>query len=140
MRKSFSKGILIATISIAMSLFLLAFNQQVHAQICDAGTQTFTFDFTGHPDTVYYTGDVSRNGSCCGNKGTTCLHFDMTLDPQTIAVSIDVVNGALPSGSFFLQLDCGPPQQFRTAICLTGAGHHDLTFCKPGNNTNNYLC
>jgi len=117
---------------------LLSFANQSYAQICNAGVPTFTFDFTGHPDSVFNTGNVTRLGGCCGNN-SNCIHFDMLLDPQTAAVTVNVTGGALPTGSFFLQLDCGARSYgFGAPICISGAGHHDITFCKPGSNTNSF--
>src|SRR6185369_16406612 len=73
-------------------VMLMLSGQAGYGQICSDRTPTFTFDFTGHPDTVFNTGDISRVGSCCGNNGTTCVHFDMTLDAKTLAVVVDITN------------------------------------------------
>ncbi|GAB5421983.1 MAG: hypothetical protein Crog3KO_25860 [Crocinitomicaceae bacterium] len=82
---------------------------------------------------------VSRNGNCCGTSNPDrCLEFVITLHPSAIAINFQITGGAVPPGALFYQIDCGPVTPVGSPICLDGPGPHTLTFCKPGNNNNEF--
>jgi len=111
----------------------------VEAQVSCPGVPTYTVDFTGNPTGTFNTPNVSRAGNCCGTiSPDRCLHFDITFDTLTAAVNFQVLSGSLSPGSLFYQLDCGAQTQVGSPLCISGGLHHDLTFCKPGNNVNTY--
>lgn len=60
------------------------------------------------------------------------------LDPGVLALGFDIASGAVPGGSMFYQIDCGPPTPVGSPICVDGLTEFALTFCKPGNNLNTY--
>src|SRR5690606_27560308 len=49
-----------------------------------------------------------------------------------------IASGAVPPGALYYQINCGPPVQVGEPICISGAGPHHITFCKPGNNSNTF--
>lgn len=109
------------------------------SQICDGTTPVFNVDLTGNPNGSWTSPGISRNGLCCGDTSNDkCIEFIVTLDSAAGGIRFDIVSGAIPSGSLFYQVDCGPPAVVGQYICLNGVGPHYVTFCKPGNNTNTY--
>ncbi len=83
--------------------------------------------------------DTNRVGNCCGTGAPdNCIEFEVLLHPDADAIVFDVYSGAIPPGALFYQVDCGPMTQVGEPLCLSGAGPHHLTFCKPGNNSNEY--
>ena len=40
--------------------------------------------------------------------------------------------------SLLFVVACGPISPVGSPLCLSGAGPHSITFCKPGNNNNEY--
>ena len=111
----------------------------VYSQICDSITPVFTVDLTGQPNGTWISPDIYRDGYCCGVSGSDkCIEFIITLDSSANGINFNVASGAMPAGALFYQVNCGPPVAIGQPICLTGAGPHLLTFCKPGNNTNTY--
>ena len=105
---------------------------------CDAGVPYFLVDLTGSPDGVWSSANVSRNDQCCGapNK-ESCISFDVILDTGAVGIQIDMV-GADPAGSLYYSIDCLGSYPGGTVKCISGAGPHRITFCKPGNNKNIY--
>ena len=82
---------------------------------------------------------MQRVGNCCGTTAPDkCVSFVLTLAPDAQGIVFNVCDGALPPGALFYQVDCGPQQQVGDVLCLSGAGPHQITFCKPGNNQNKY--
>lgn len=111
---------------------------QYYAQ-CNPGVPSFNVDLTGNPDSVWNSPPVVRNDNCCGTTNPDrCVRFEVTLDSLAAGISFDIVDGAVPPGALFYQVNCGPPQALGSAICLEGVGPHIITFCKPGNNNNVY--
>lgn len=92
----------------------------------------------------------SRSGYCCNTGGSDrCLHFIFTIGNNVAAVKLEFVCGATPNGSLFGQLTldpaapyptagCGTPFNVDSLGCITAPGTWHLTFCKPGNNENQY--
>ena len=99
-------------------LLMICFAYQGDAQICDGTVPTYTFDFTGHPDSTFTTPSIGRNGACCGSGN--CVHFSMTLDTSAVAVNFQITSGAKPSGSLYYQVDCGPQQAVRNLYLSRG--------------------
>jgi gliding motility-associated-like protein len=102
------------------------------------------------PNFTCVTPDVSRVGNCCTNGSPDrCLHFIFTIGANVAAVKLEFVCGAIPNGSLFGQLTpdpvgnypfagCGVPFTINNLGCVTTPGTWHLTFCKPGNNVNQY--
>ncbi len=106
---------------------------------CDGNVPNLIVDLSSSPTATYLSPPVIRNGYCCGVSGNDrCLRFEITLHPDAQGINFDVCAGAMPSGSLFYQINCGPQTPIGTPICLNGPGPHILTFCKPGNNDNQY--
>lgn len=106
---------------------------------CGPGTPAFTVNMTGNPAGTYTSPTVQRNDTCCGaTNPNVCIKFTIILDPNAMGINFGIGSGAIPPGAIFYQINCGPPVPVGTPICLSGAGPHILTFCKPGNNQNTY--
>jgi hypothetical protein len=111
-----------------------------NAQYCNTGVPTFTVDLSSNPNTQWISPVVQRNDYCCGTSNPDkCVEFVITLNPQAQGIVFDIYSGSIPTGSMFYQVDCGPASAVGQPICLSGAGPHHITFCKPGNNTNEYI-
>jgi len=127
----------ILIIAIFLTTYSSAFSQ---SGICDSITPFFSVDLTGQPGGAWVSNPpVQREGYCCdagGNNG--CIEFELTLDPGTAAIQFDILSGAIPGGSMFYQVNCGPEIAVGDPLCLSGVGPHIITFCKPGNNLNTY--
>ena len=124
-----------------ISLFIILFVailSNVSAQ-CDPNTPSFIVDLTGQPQGSWISPNVIREDDCCGGAGTNCVEFIITLDPTSVGVIFDILSGATPGGALSYQINCGPPTPIGGKICLTGVGPHILTFCKAGNNANEYI-
>src|ERR1035437_9305236 len=110
-----------------------------YAQPCGPGTPTFTVNLTGHPDSLWISPSVVRNDTCCGaTNPDQCLEFILTLDSAAVGIIFNIASGAVPPGTLYYQLGCGPPVVAGDTLCLSGPGPHSITFCKPGNNANTY--
>jgi hypothetical protein len=108
---------------------------------CDEDVPYFELDFTDNPDSTWFSPSVVRDGTCCAQLGPPpprCIHFTLILPPQVVAITFNIVSGAIPSGSLFYQIDCNEVHQVGDTICLLGDATYELTFCKPGNNENIY--
>jgi len=120
-------------------LFILLAVAGTQAQICDSITPVFNVNLAGQPNGTWTSPPIQRDGYCCGVSGSDkCLEFDLTLDTAAVNIVFNVASGAMPGGALFYQVNCGPPMSVGQPICLSGAGPHIITFCKPGNNTNTY--
>ncbi len=112
---------------------------ETSAQYCDSIVPTFNVDLSASPNMNWTSPPVVRDGHCCGTTNPDrCLEFVITLHPSAIAVNFQITGGAIPPGALFYQIDCGPVTPVGDPICLDGPGPHTLTFCKPGNNTNEF--
>lgn len=107
------------------------------SQNCSSATPLFYVDLTGQPNGVWQSPPILRDGDCCGTD-VNCIEFIVTLDSMATGILFNIVAGAVPGGALYYQLNCGPLTSIGTPICLSGAGPHDITFCKPGNNLNVY--
>lgn len=109
------------------------------AQPCDPVTPTYTVNLSANPDSVWTSPNIQRDGYCCGASGSdVCIEINLTLSANASGIQLDIPSGAVPGGALFYQIGCGTSYQVGQAICLSGAGPHRITFCKPGNNTNTY--
>jgi hypothetical protein len=119
---------------------LTGLSNRVSAQAsCGANVPSFYIDLTGHPDSVWNSPQLIRQGNCCGTTSPDrCLRVEFTIDSNVAAVGFAITSGAVPPGSLFFQLDCGPMQNINSLGCISTPGFHALTFCKPGNNVNTY--
>jgi hypothetical protein len=126
------KGLLMHRIQ--KGLFLVLFSllcNQVSAQ------SIFTFNLSAAKDTSVTTNSIVRNGNFC--SGSNCLQFDITLNAGTDLLELAIVGGAAPNGSEFYQINCGPTHySLATPVCISGLTTVSISFCKPGNNPNNY--
>jgi gliding motility-associated-like protein len=116
---------------------------QVHSQVyCTGDTPFFTVDLTGNPSGTWISPAVQRDGSCCGagSNQVNCIEMMITLDPGAIGINFSVFSGANPGGALYYQVNCqGIPISTGTGvICLNGVGPHYISYCKVGNNTNEY--
>jgi gliding motility-associated-like protein len=107
---------------------------------CGPATPTYTVDLTGQPNGNWISPVITRDDTCCGSTSPDkCLQFIITLDPAAQGISFNLYSGAVPPGAMFYQINCGALITVGSPICLSGAGPHYLTFCKPGNNSNEYI-
>lgn len=110
------------------------------SQYCDSLVPTFEVDLSSSTTLQWISPDTSRNGNCCGTTSPDkCVEFDLLLHPDATGIVFDIYSGAVPPGALFYQVDCGPITQVGQPLCLNGPGPHHLTFCKPGNNNNEYF-
>src|SRR5258705_7573665 len=125
-----------------LSAFFLLKLTNVSAQVpnCDGTVPAFNVDFTGiTADSSWISPNVVRTGYCCGAAGVNrCVDFIILTDSNTTGLAINFFSGAVPNGSLFYQFDCGPSFMFNDTCFVTVPGIHYLTFCKPGNNVNQY--
>ncbi|MFC2114225.1 gliding motility-associated C-terminal domain-containing protein [Bacteroidota bacterium] len=125
------------------SFYLLAFvflyiPDNTFAQ-CDSTVPTFVVDFTTGINSQWISPSIARQDNCCGTTSPVrCIKFIMTLPQNVSGILFDIYSGAVPPGALFYQIGCGPQVQVGDSICLDGPGPHILTFCKPGNNINQY--
>lgn len=115
------------------------FQLGVVAQDCDPEVPHFDVDLTDQVDGIFFSPAVQRVGNCCGTtQPDQCISFTLTLHEDAVGILFDICDGAVPPGALYYQIDCGPQVQVGNVLCLDGAGPHQLTFCKPGNNQNVY--
>lgn len=120
-------------------LSLLIGLSDLHGQSCDTITPSFTVNLTNDPNGTYISPQVVRDGNCCGTSGNVkCIEFIVSLHPDAEGVIFDIFSGAVPGGALFYQINCSAPSALGSPICLSGPGPHVITFCKPGNNVNEY--
>ena len=118
----------------------LLFTFDSHAQQCDSLVPTFFVDISASVDSGFISVDTSRYGNCCGTSHPDkCIKFNLLLHPDAAGILFNIYSGAIPSGSMFYQINCGPQAAVGQSICLNGPGPHEITFCKPGNNINEYI-
>ena len=105
---------------------------------CMNNVPAYTVNLTGFPAGVWSSPNVSRNGQCCGvQANNSCIYFYLILDPNAAGIQIDMI-GADPAGSLFYSINCIGSYPGGTIKCINGVGPHQITFCKPGGNSNIY--
>lgn len=145
MRSTLSK-LLNTYVALLLSLGFILLNKSTQAQMtptCTAGTPTFAVHLETLPSGVWTSPNISRNGQCCGaTNPDECVFFYLYLNPNTVALQIDMI-GADPAGSLFYELACDGilvpggsvkciPQSYLSMNPLP------IKFCKPGGNKNIY--
>ncbi|MDD2965293.1 MAG: SprB repeat-containing protein [Bacteroidales bacterium] len=105
---------------------------------CTTDVPFFEVDLTANPDGVWISPSVSRNGECCSGASVNCVEFRVELHPMAAGVVLEIVSGAVPSGSLYYQNSCSSPSSVGDSMCLAGVGPHYLIFCKNGANANEY--
>lgn len=103
---------------------------------CGPSTPTFIVNLIGNVDSLWVSPSQTRADTCCGDNN--CVKFILTLDSSASGIIFDVCVGAVAPGSLEYQLGCQNPTAAGEPLCLSGAGPHIITFCKPGANPNQY--
>lgn len=125
--------------SLAFTFFIVLLPSISAAQNCGPNTPVIPVDLTGNPDSVWISPDITRNDLCCNaDASETCVEFVLTLDPSSQGIIFNIHSGAIPPGALYYQVNCGMITTVGQLLCLTGPGPHRITFCKPGNNSNEY--
>src|SRR4051812_24136629 len=94
-----------------LSITLILFAAKISAQYCDPTTPVFNVNLSGQPNGTWISPNIQRNGKCCGVTGSDqCLQFNLTLDSAANAIAFNIYSGAMPGGSMFFQINCGPAQ------------------------------
>ncbi|MBS3915111.1 MAG: gliding motility-associated C-terminal domain-containing protein [Bacteroidetes bacterium] len=135
MKQNYPKAILLTLAIIASQL---ADTGKLSAQ-CSGSVPSFAVDLTGRPDSMWISPSVLRAGLCCGaTSPDVCIEFIITLDTGSTGFILDIYSGAAPGGSLYYSIGCVGTYPVGQPICLSGVGPHKVTFCKPGNNYNQY--
>jgi gliding motility-associated-like protein len=122
---------------LALSIFYIPVKAQLPE--CDPTVPYFQLDLTGQPAGSWTSPWHVRQGNCCNTVDPIrCTSFEVLLDAGAAMINFEIVGGAIPSGAMFYQVNCGPQVPVGDPICISGVGPHHVTFCKPGNNENNY--
>lgn len=135
-----SRGLL-RLLVVSLTLLPALLSDSLHAQsYCGPNTPTFYVNLVGNPAGSWISPSIQRVDTCCGTTAPNqCVQFIVTLDPMAQGVMFNVFSGAMPPGALFYQVNCGPPTPVGQPLCLSGPGPHTITFCKPGNNYNQYI-
>jgi gliding motility-associated-like protein len=115
--------------------------QDAKAQIPNCGPEVpyELFDLRGDPTGTRESQVWERNGNCCtSHHPDNCLEFEIYMDTGAAMINFEIASGAIPQGSMYYQINCGPPVPVGHPICLVGQSPFFLTFCKPGTNSNTY--
>lgn len=124
---------------VVLLAFFLSENASGQSGLCSSAVPYFTVNLTGQPDGYYISPSIARNNLCCtASNPDRCIEFQIMLDPAAVGINFEIYSGAQPPGALYYQINCGPQIPVGQQICLSGAGPHTLTFCKPGNNKNQY--
>lgn len=115
---------------VIMVLFFLTGSTKIFSQVT-----TIDIDLSGSKDTSV-TITTNRNGNVC--SGTNCVKFNITLNPGSDLLSLDVKNPAPPGNSAFYQVNCGSQTSLASPVCISGQTTVSVTFCKPGNDKPDY--
>src|SRR5574337_102716 len=120
-------------------LFFIYNTANSQVATCDPSVPFYSVNLTGQPAGTWVSPVHSREGNCCGTHSPDrCTSFEIILDTGAAMIEFEIASGAIPPGSMFYQINCGPQTPVGQPICITGAGPHYLTFCKPGSNLNTY--
>lgn len=106
---------------------------------CDPSVPHFNVNLTSSGSASWTSPSIARNGLCCGVVNPDrCIHFSVTLSPNSQGIIFDITSGAIPTGAMYYMVGCANPIPVGQVLCLNGTGPHEITFCKPGNNPNEY--
>ncbi|MFC2111556.1 hypothetical protein ACFLQ5_03810, partial [Bacteroidota bacterium] len=119
-------------------LLFISFNSIESFAQCDTLTPSFIVDLSSAANNSWVSTAVIRDGSCCSGTGNNCIEFVLTLHPNAAGMLFEIVSGAIPGGSMYYQIGCSSPTTVGQPLCISGAGPHLITFCKPGANVNTY--
>lgn len=111
------------------------------AQVAGCGPTVpfYSVNLAGSATNSWLSPSIVRNGLCTGSSGTDrCTSFTVTTDTGSIMLMLEIVSGSIPSGAMYYQVNYGPLIPVATAMPITGTGPFNITFCKPGNNSNVY--
>lgn len=123
---------------VALFVMLICFEMNYAQSPCMPTVPSYTINLTGNPAGTWSSPNISRNDQCCSATAPDqCVYFNLTLDPNTAGIQIDMI-GADPAGSLFYDIGCTGSYPGGQIKCITGAGPHQITFCKPGSNKNVY--
>jgi gliding motility-associated-like protein len=115
-------------------------NVQAQSGNCSPAVPFHLVDLSSSPSATYLSPSGSRSNNCCGTSHPDrCVEFEIYLHPSSTGILFDINSGAVPSGSMYYQINCGPIIPVGQMVCLSSQGPHYLTFCKPGNNPNSYI-
>ncbi|MBI2967280.1 MAG: PKD domain-containing protein [Bacteroidetes bacterium] len=106
------------------------------------GIPGFFADLAGNPDTNWISPATVRDGLCCtAGAPDRCVHFIVNTDSLADRIYININSGAVPPGSNYYIDNCDPASTtlLGDTLCLTASGQHNITFCKPGTNVNDYI-
>lgn len=124
--------------SLTLFVMLLCFGTIYAQSPCMPTVPSYTINLTGNPAGTWSSPNISRNDQCCSAVSPDqCVYFNLTLDPNTAGIQIDMI-GADPAGSLFYDIGCSGSYPGGQIKCITGVGPHQITFCKPGSNKNVY--
>lgn len=139
MLQNFKKTKQVLPVTLLVLLLMILSNSKILAQSpCMATVPSYTINLTGNPAGVWSSPNVSRNDQCCtATSPDQCIYFNLTLDPNTAGIQIDMI-GADPAGSLFYDINCTGSYPGGQIKCISGVGPHEITFCKPGGNKNVY--
>lgn len=127
-----------------LTVTILLNSNKTSAQVfCDVDTPYFVVDLSADPSLSWLSPAVIRDGSCCGGgpDQVNCIELAIILHPNAIGINFQVASGANPGGALFYQVNCsGIPisSGFSPVVCLDGPGPHYISYCKTGNNINEY--
>lgn len=105
-----------------------------------AGTTPYnTVDLTLSPTASWTSGNITRNGLCCGLTGTSrCVEFEVDLHSSAIGIKLEITSGTIPGGSHTYKVNCGSPIPLGQATCINGPGPHYVTVCLPNSGSNKF--
>ncbi len=129
--------------TLVVVMFTIGSNISNAQVFCDGDTPFFVVDLSSSPTLQWISPAVVRDGECCGGGANqvNCIEFAIILHPDAIGINFEVFSGANPGGALFYQVNCnGVPVSsgFDPVVCLDGPGPHYISYCKVGNNTNEY--
>lgn len=131
---------LLKTGAISLALFFTPAVLRAQIPTCDPSVPFYQVNLSGSPDSIWFSPGHARDGNCCGTVSPDrCTSFEVILDTGAAMINFNIASGAIPTGSMFYQIGCGPPTPVGQPICIVGPGPHHVTFCKPGNNQNTYM-
>lgn len=115
-----------------ITFFISNLPLQAQVPTCDSIVPYWFVDMTGTPTYYWSSPTHSRVGHCCSSN-TRCTSFEVILDSNAamIEVGFDTYNDpsqAIPTGSLFYQIGCGPQIPVGDPICITGVGLITLRF------------
>lgn len=118
--------------------FLLSVND-LQGQCGTGSSALYTVNLSAAKDTSWTLLSTSRAGTACeGTSGadTRCIRFNIIVNSGT-----DLINFATSkiTGASFYSINCGPLIPIGTPACVTGMSSFCISFCKPGNDPDDYI-